>query len=143
DKPPFAVMRTWSECAIVSGCLGMNLSYIYQQYVAPQTWLCAWGYAGPRGEYSEECHFGPDSITVTYVDLQNDERVNIKIPYERAVVFETCGADIHLLKSLRYYQPSDSKAVYKPDQLIEQGDPPPRVYSIFPRWPYRATPVPR
>src|SRR5205823_5797581 len=87
DKPPFYAWRVWSACAIISDCLGYNLSYIYHENISQRTRLCTWGYA-PRDKYSEVCSFDQKGITVTYIRLRDDAEIVATVPYEKAVIFE-------------------------------------------------------
>ena len=138
DRTPTAAFKAWSMCSLVSACLEWTLRYIYGDGTLRARY-CAPGYH-PRGQFSEECRFEAHQVTVSCIHPVTKKEMCTASPYASLIVFENSVRGLNLLKDISGYQPEAEVHGYDPSRLIDAGSPlPPRVHTVFTRWPFKWT----
>jgi hypothetical protein len=138
DRTPTAAFKAWSMCTVVSNCLEWALRYIYDDHTL-RAMYCAPGYR-PRNQFSEECHFERDRVSVPYVHWGLNREMHPSSPYASLVVFENSARGLNVLRDISGYQPEAGANGYQPDRRIDASSPvPPRAHTLFARWPFKWT----
>ena len=135
DRTPTAVLKAWSMCTAVSPCLEAALRYIYGDHSLTALY-CAPDYR-PRGQFSEECRFEGDNLTVSYVYPGSKKRMLSVSPYSSLVVLENSVRGVNLVSHVGVDGSDSAANAYKPGSRIDLSSPmPPRAHTVFTRWPF-------
>ncbi len=138
DRTPTAAFKAWSMCGIVSNCLEWALRYIYGDHTL-RAMYCAPGYR-PRNQFSEECRFEAQQVTVSYINWKSKEEVRTSSPYASLVVFENSVHGLKVLNDLSGYRSESGADGYDPDRRIDASSAiPARAHTVFTRWPFKWT----
>ncbi len=138
DRTPTAAFKAWSMCTVVSSCLEWALRYIYGDPTL-RAMYCAPGYR-PRKEFSEECRFDPDGVTVPYIHWGSRKEMRPSSPYASLVVFENSVRGLNLLNDISAYRSGPGADGYDPGRRIDASSPlPPRAYTVFTGRPFKWT----
>jgi len=138
DKTPASAFQAWSGCTSIGDCLEAQLQYVYHG-VDLRAAYCA-PHFRPRGASSEECEFGTNGVTVSYVYLGNGKQVRRYFPYDSLLIFEDGTKGVKLLDSIEAYTSDETNESYNPKSHVDvNASPPPRVHTLFTRWPFKPT----
>jgi hypothetical protein len=138
DRTPTAAFKAWSMCTVVSNCLEWALRYIYRDPTL-RAMYCAPGYR-PRKEFSEECLFDADRVTVPYIHRGLKKEMRPSSPYASLVVLENSVLGLYLLNDISTYRSLPGADGYDPGRRIDASSPlPPRAHTVFTRWPFKWT----
>jgi hypothetical protein len=138
DRTPNAAIKAWSMCVAVSSCLEAALRYVYGDHTL-RAMYCAPGYR-PRGEVSEECRFGGDRVTVSYIHPGSKKDTRMSAPYSSLVVLENSVNGLNVVNDISAYRAESGVNDYEPGQRIDATSPiPPRARTVFARWPFKLT----
>jgi hypothetical protein len=138
DTTPTAAYKAWSMCSQISDCLQDQLRYLYHG-VELQAAYCAPQFL-PRGISSEVCNFEQYGVAITYDYLLNGRPVRRFFPYGSLLIFENGSDGVRLLDDLRDYVHVEIASKYDPRSIVSIGaSPPPRVHTLFTRWPFKPT----
>ena len=138
DHTPTAAFRAWSMCMVVTECVEAGLRYIYGDHTL-RVMYCAPGYR-PRGQFSEECRFEADLVTVSYTSPRTKMEMRTSAPYATLVVFEDSIHGMTVAKDLSVYRSQDGITGYEAGRRIDTNRPvPPRAHTVFTRWPFEMT----
>jgi len=138
DRTPTEAHTAWSMCFFVSACLEAGLQYLYHDSGLHVTY-CAPGYR-PRRQFSEECHFETDRVTVSYFDPRTKKEMSTSAPYDSLVVLENSLHGLRLLDDISAYSSQAEAAGYQPRRRIDASSPIPyRARAVFDRWPFEVS----
>src|SRR5712692_272530 len=138
DRTPPAAFKAWSMCGVVSNCLEWALRYIYGDPTL-RAMYCAPGYR-PRGQFSEECRFEAQRVTVSYIHWRSKKEMRTSSPYASLVVFENSGHGLKVLNDISGYRSESGADGYDPGRRIDASSPiPARAHTVFTRWPFKWT----
>jgi hypothetical protein len=138
DRPPTAAFKAWSMCTLVSSCLEWALRYMYDDQTIRAEY-CAPGYR-PRKQFSEECRFEAQQVTVSCIHPGTKKEMCTSTPYTSLVVFENSVQGLHLLTDISGYHSEAGVNGYQPGRRINSRSPiPTRARTAFTRWPFKWT----
>lgn len=138
DRTPSAALKAWSMCAAVTPCLEAALRYVYGDHTL-HAMYCAPGFR-PRGQFSEECHFESDRVTVSYIHPRLQKAMPMSSPYSSLVVLENSIHGVNVVNDISVYRSESGANDYEPGRRIDASSSiPPRAHTVFARWPFKMT----
>ncbi len=135
DRTPTSAFEAFSMCSVVSNCLQWALRYIYGDHTL-RAMYCAPGYR-PRGQFSEECRFEAERVTVSSIHPVSKKEIRTSSPYASLVVFENSRNGLNVVNDIRRYRSESGADGYAPDRRIDASSRiPTRAHTVFTRWPF-------